>query len=151
MLETSFNLPEGCDELEAWFSCTHADGYTHWDSDSGKNHWLRFSLHDVVIETAVVKSPTTKDSAKDAFTCAFATTAKVDAVEVRWRATNIPTLPRVRTPLHASSTPKGLKRWTPAEGTIAVPKGATIAYDVVYRIGDRDFTDDNQGRWYIAE
>jgi hypothetical protein len=32
-----------------------------------------------------------------------------------------------------------------------VPVGAVVAYDLVYYVGDRKFTDDNQGRWYLSE
>lgn len=150
MLTTIFEIPEGCDELEVWFSCTHPDGYTHWDSDHGKNHWLRFGLADLSLKTARVKSAK-KNAAQDTLEFEFATKAKVQAVEVRWRITSIPDFPRQITPLVAAAEKPAGKTWTSPEGGIPVPKGATIAFDVVYRVEDREFTDDNQGRWYIAD
>jgi Family of unknown function (DUF6209) len=150
MLTTTFNIPEGADELEVWFSCTHDDGQTHWDSDHGKNHWLRFGLADLALKTAKVKPAKKKTVAQDALEFEFTTKPKVEAVEVRWRVTSIPAFPRQISRLVATSTAAG-KTWTAPEGGIPVPKGATIAFDVVYHVGDRAFTDDNQGRWYIAD
>jgi hypothetical protein len=34
---------------------------------------------------------------------------------------------------------------------LAVPKDAAVVFDLVYRVGGREFTDDNQGRWYLAD
>ncbi|MBK7003097.1 MAG: hypothetical protein IPH35_25215 [Rhodoferax sp.] len=45
----------------------------------------------------------------------------------------------------------GGKTWSTPAGGIPVPKGATVAFDVVYCVDGRVFTDDNQGRWYIAD
>ena len=151
MLTSTFTIPEGCDELEVWFSCTHDDGETHWDSDFGKNHWLRFGLADLAIKTAKVKAPKKKAAAQDALDFEFATKAKVEDVKVRWRITSNPAFPRQVTPLVvANETPAG-KTWTSPEGGIPIPKGATIAFDVVYRVDGHTYTDDNQGRWYIAD
>lgn len=150
MLTTTFDIPEGCDELEVWFSCTHDDGQTHWDSDHGKNHWLRFGLADLALKSAKVKAAKKKTAAQDALEFEFATKAEVASVNVRWRLTNRPQAPRVVTPLVSASTATG-KTWSAPEGGIPVPKGAVVAFDVVYRIDGRDFTDDNQGRWYIAD
>jgi hypothetical protein len=151
MLSTTFEIPKGCDELEVWFSCTHDDGETHWDSDFGKNHWLRFGLADLALKTAKVKPAKKKNIAQDALEFEFATKPKVEAVNVRWRVTSNPAIPRQITALvPTASTPDG-KTWSSPAGGIPIPKGATVAFDVVYRVGDRAFTDDNQGRWYIAD
>ena len=151
MLTTTFDIPEGCDELEVWFSCTHDDGQTHWDSDMGKNHWLRFGLSDLALKSAKVKAAKKKTAAQDALEFEFTTKAKVESVNVRWRLTNRPQAPRVVTPLVCASAAATGKTWSAPEGGIPVPKGAVIAFDVVYRVDGRDFTDDNQGRWYIAD
>lgn len=151
MLSTTFDIPEDCDELEIWFSCTHVDGHTEWDSNFGKNFWLRFGLADLHIQSAVVSAARDPLAAKDTFTLACRTKANVEAMNVRWRVTNAPTLPRVTTPLVISSTTQAGRIWSSPEGSIPVPKGATVAFDLVYKVGGRDFTDDNQGRWYIAD
>lgn len=148
MLETSFTLPAGCDELEVWFSCTHEDGVTHWDSDFGKNHWLRFGLKDITVEAAVVRD---ESDAQDAFESAFTTGGAVDSLAIRWRVTNIAGIPRAVTQLTAALLSDGRKRWIPEGGFLLVPKDATIAFDLVYTVGGREHTDDNQGRWYVAD
>ena len=151
MLSTTFNIPAGCDELEVWFSCTHDDGQTHWDSDLGKNFWLRFGLADLVLKTAKIKTAKKKTSAQDSLEFEFATKAKVESVNVRWRLTNYPHTPRVVSALVCDASTATGKTWTSPEGGIPVPKGGVVAFDVVYRVEGRDFTDDNQGRWYIAD
>lgn len=151
MLTTTFTIPEGCDELEVWFSCTHDDGKTHWDSDHGKNHWLRFGLADIAIDTAKVKTKKAKTSVNDTLEFALNTAEKIDSVEVRWRMTNHPGVPRKVTPLVPGATKGSRRQWTSPGDGIPVAKGAVIAYDIVYRVQDRTHTDDNQGRWYIAD
>ncbi|BCU76800.1 DUF6209 family protein [Luteolibacter sp. LG18] len=150
MLETKFELPAGTDELEAWFSCTHDDGYTHWDSENNQNHWLRFSLHDVTEVKAVVKAPDQQNPAQSKVDFDVTTIPQVTSVTARHRLPAFQERPRVETPLVSADGPDG-KRWVaPPEG-IPVPVGAAVAFDLVYTIGDRKFTDDNQGRWYLAD
>lgn len=151
MLTATFDIPEGCDELEVWFSCTHGDGHTHWDSDLGKNHWLRFGLADLSLKTAKVKPAKDRGAAEDLLEFECGTKAKVESVEVRWRVTSNPAFPRMITPLVATASGPAGKTWTASGGGIPVPKGATVAFDVVYRVEGRVYTDDNQGRWYIAD
>lgn len=151
MLTSTFDIPVGCDALEVWFSCTHEDGQTHWDSDHGKNHWLRFGLADLALKSAKVKPAKKKTDAQDTLAFEFSTKPKVESVEVRWRLTNSPKTPRVTTQLVCTAdTPAG-KTWTAPDGGIPVPKGAVVAFDVVYHVESRPYTDDNQGRWYIAD
>lgn len=148
MVSTTFTIPEGCDELEIWFCCTHPDGQTHWDSDFGKNFWLRFGLADLSIETAHVK---VGSAAQDGLHFQLTARAAVDSLQVRWWLTNVPSFPRQTTPLSVSSTSGNRRSWSTPPSGIPVPKGATVAFDFVYRVGGRDFTDDNQGRWYVAD
>jgi len=150
MLTTTFEIPEGCDELETWFSCTHEDGHTHWDSDSGKNHWLRFGLADLSLKIAVVK-PGDATSSHDTFEVKIIAKPKVESVEIRWRITSNSAFPRQITPLAAAAVTPAGKTWVTPDGGFPVPKGATIAFDIVYRVGGHVYTDDNQGRWYIAD
>ncbi|WP_146851625.1 DUF6209 family protein [Brevifollis gellanilyticus] len=150
MLTATFDIPEGCDALELWFSCTHDDGQTHWDSDLGKNHWLRFGLADLKLKTAKVK-PAKKTEAQDTLAFEVSTKPKIESVEVRWHLTNSPKTPRIITPLVCTGdTPAG-KTWTAPDGGIPVPKGAVVAFDIVYNVDSRPYTDDNQGRWHIAD
>lgn len=149
MLTSTFDIPEGTDELEVWFCCTHPDGETHWDTDFGKNHWLRFSLADLSIKSAKVTSASTP--AHDKFVLEIASNPKIESAEVRWRVTSNPSFPRQVTPLVVTAATRGEKAWAAPEGAIPVPKGATIAFDIVYRVGGKPYTDDNQGRWYIAD
>jgi Family of unknown function (DUF6209) len=150
MLTTTFDIPEGCDELEVWFSCTHPSGESHWDSDYGKNHWLRFGLADIAIEAARVVPPPAGSQAQDRLTFKLSSSPSVDAVSVRWRLTATPSFPRQTTELVAGGLAAGRRTWE-APGGVPVPHRATVAFDVVYRVRDREFTDDNQGRWYIAD
>jgi hypothetical protein len=151
MLSTQLQIPDGCDELEAWFSCTHEGGETHWDSDHGKNHWLRFGLADLRLHSAEVIADSDAQAAQDRFKVALTAKACVEAINLRWRITNVPNSPRAITPLErlASST-TGTDWATPAEG-LAVPAGSVVAFDLVYTVKGRRYTDDNQGRWYIAD
>jgi hypothetical protein len=150
MLTATFDIPAGCDALEAWFSCIH-DGQTRWDSDHGRNHWLRFGLADVSIQGARVIPAKDLANPQDTLDFELGTSPKVDSVTVRWRSTNLPGASRVETPLVcAAATPDG-KIWTAPAGGIPAPRGAVVAFDVVYRVGGRSYTDDNQGRWYIAD
>ena len=151
MLGTTFDIPEGTDELEVWFSCTHDGGATHWDSDFGKNHWLRFVLADLTIKSVKVKPAKTKAAAQDVLEVDLVTKAKIDSVSLRWRITSQQGSPRQVTPLVVSSLTGAGKNWAAPFDGIPVPKGATVAYDVVYTVEGRTFTDDNQGRWYIAD
>lgn len=151
MLTSTFDLPAGCEDLEIWFSCTHDNGETHWDSDHGKNHWLRFGLADLSLKKAKIKTTKKKTAAEDDLEFEIGTKPAVESVNVRWRLTNSPQTPRqVSSLVCATETPAG-KTWTAPEGGIPVPKGAVVAFDVVYQVQGRTHTDDNQGRWYIAD
>lgn len=149
MLEAAFDLPPHCNELEVWFSCKHPDGRVDWDSDFGKNHWLRFALHDLELGRAAVVG--SRGAALDHLDLDVTSVRDVDAIDVRWRATSVPGSGRSRASLRCVSTVAGRKRWQPDPSGILVPHGATLAFDLVYRVGPREFTDDNQGRWYIAD
>ncbi|MFD0892868.1 hypothetical protein KBB96_15710 [Luteolibacter ambystomatis] len=152
MLETKFELPVGTDEIEAWFSCAHDDGQTHWDSDDNKNHWLRFALHDIIEVKATVKEPDKANPAQSKLELDIVTIPQVTAVTARHTLPSFPDRPRVEMQLVPIDGAKdGNKRWgAPPEG-IPVPVAAAVAFDLVYTVGDRKFTDDNQGRWYLAD
>lgn len=146
MLTAPLTIPSDCDAIEAWFSCSHPDGETHWDSDHGKNHWLRFGLADLTIKSATVAAAK-KNAVQDTFKVEVTTKPCIESVDIRWRQTKSPQAPRIKTPLKANTDGS----WsTPKEG-IPVAKNSVIAFDIIYTVAGRTFTDDNQGRWYIAD
>ncbi|MBK1790165.1 hypothetical protein [Persicirhabdus sediminis] len=149
MLETTFSIPEGCEEIEAWFSCEHPDGDTHWDSNLDKNFRLRFGLHDLTIEKAIVVS--TKKSPCDWLDIAVDTSSAVDTLSIRWHSPSHPAEPRHQTALSQTTQTKDKKSWSLPDKQIVIPKGATLAFDLIYTVDGNKFTDDNQGRWYIAD
>lgn len=152
MLETIFDIPFGTEELEVWFSCTHPDGHTDWDSAFGKNYWLRFPLRDLEIRRAQIVSFHNGTAAQDSFHVEITASAAVDCVEIRWRATNMPGATRYISSLACvSESTAGRKVWSSPEGGFPVPRNPTIAFDIVYRIAGRIFTDDNEGQWYLAD
>jgi hypothetical protein len=151
MLETTFTIPSGCDELEVWFSHTQANGQTFWDSETGQNYWLRFPLHDIEIKEAKVRTAGGKTAGQDLLAVEISSVACIDRVDLRWRFANHPSFPRSEISL-TSVQPKDLqKSWiTPKDG-ISIPKKATVVFDLIYYVSGHKFTDDNQGRWYIAD
>jgi hypothetical protein len=150
MLNTTFTLPEGCDELEVWFSCTQETGETHWDSDYGQNHWLRFGLSDLALDSAKIVPSKTKKSPQDSFEITLTTHPRVEDVKVRWRLTTSSAFPRQISPLVVRGESADRRTWSAPSGGIPVPTGATLAFDLVYTVAGRPHTDDNQGRWYLA-
>ena len=149
MLETVFTIPNGCQELEAWFSCTHDDGTVHWDSKMGRNYWLRFPLKDLEIRRAANVKKT--GTGHDALELEIGSAAATERVDVRWRFTHPAGVPRKTTTLVAHSDREGRKIWNTPPGGIPIAEGATVVFDVVYTIGGHQFTDDNQGNWYLVE
>lgn len=148
MIVATFEITAGTEELEVWFSCVHADGTTHWDSNDGTNFRLRFALHDIAdIEADIVRRA---DSAQDALALTVTSVPDVDEVDVRSRIASAPAGARRITPLVLSATTATIKTWTTPPGGIPVASGASVAFDIDYRVGDRSFTDDNQGSWYVA-
>jgi hypothetical protein len=164
MLETEFTIPDGCDEIEAWFSCRRPDGHVDWDSEFGHNYWMRFPLHDLRIDGATVRS-SDRMAAFDTLDVAVTSVAKVDSIRVRYRPTSTPPVgpgsgpggaptaiaTRHSAPLQCIAFEGTQKRWAPASGGIHLPHGATIAFDLVYIVGAHEHTDDNQGSWYVAD
>lgn len=149
MLESSFPLSTGCEEIEAWFSCTYPDGSTHWDSAHGNNYHLRFPLHDLHIEEARVL-PRAQDSSHDAFNLKVTGVAAVESMRVRWRIPKVSRDLRQETPLVATASTAAGRLWK-LSTEILVPHGAAVVFDLVYGVRQREYTDDNQGRWYVAD
>jgi hypothetical protein len=75
----------------------------------------------------------------------------VESMVVRWRMANLTKEQRRQSPLTSSAQDGSLKQWSMTGGGVMVPRNATIVFDLVYYVGGRKFTDDNQGQWYIAD
>jgi len=148
MLESTFPIPPGCDELEVWFSHKNHEGNIVWDSEFGQNYWLRFSLHDLDIKKAKIQAG---NSAADRLEVEVESVPCVERIDLRWRQANVPSFPRQTASLAGVQTPGKSKVWSAAAEGIAIPKKATVLFDLVYYVGGRKFTDDNQGNWYIAD
>jgi hypothetical protein len=151
MLESTFTIPSGCDELEVWFSHTRADGQTVWDSEYGQNYWLRFPLHDIEIKKAKVQVAKGKTASQDSLSVEITSLACVERVDLRWRFANLPSHSRSEISLPAVQSTGPQKLWATPKGGIPVPKQATVVFDLVYYVHGHKFTDDNQGHWYIAD
>jgi len=146
MLDTTFDLPADCEELEVWFCVPQPGGAPSWDSNDGKNFWLRFALHDLQVSRAKVAQ--VAGQPQDSLDLEVGSVPEVDAITVRWRLPSATDEPRRETALAATASAP--KKWTPPT-PILVPQAATVVFDLVYYVGGRKFTDDNQGRWYLAD
>jgi hypothetical protein len=149
MLETTFRLPSGCDEIEAWFSTADPDGKVLWDSAFGRNYHLRFPAHDLAIERARTRA-TGQNPASDLLEITLSAVGAIDAVRVRWRVPKVSGNLRRENRLEPGERTGGRTRWTLAT-PVSVPSGAPVVFDLVYTVGGCEYTDDNEGRWYVAD
>jgi hypothetical protein len=148
MLEVQFPLPDGCEELECWFSYVDNAGETHWDSAMGANFWLRFPAHDLDLQRAeLIARP---DEALDQLELELESVPVVDTIELRWRYTQLAAHPRQQRALVPSTLTTGRKRWGTPGGGIPVASDTPIIFDLVYTVGGHQFTDDNEGTWYLV-
>jgi hypothetical protein len=150
MCEGWFNIPPGCEELEIWFS-TCRDGRTFWDTEFGKNYWMRFTLHDLDIKKAKRRAFRGKGSSQDALDCLVESVPGVQRMTLRLTLTNPTGHPRTETEMAVVPKEGAAKLWSTPVSGIPIPKGATAAFDLVYYVEGRKQTDDNQGRWYVAD
>ena len=142
MLQAGFDLPEGCRELECWFSYVDDNGESRWDSEMGANYWLRFPIFDLPsIEPAVIAR---LDKPLDLFRLEVQAVPEVSAVNVRWRYTNAINTERFERQL----TRVGGK-WNLGDGA-EVASNTPLAFDLVYFVNNHKYTDDNQGTWYVV-
>lgn len=148
MLGVEFPLPTGCQELELWFSYTDATGQVFWDSAHGANFWLRFPTHDLTVARAEVLP--SADASAGQLVVEVQSVPEVDAIELRWRLTQFPTVARQRAALLAVAAADGAKTWSTPAGGLSVPPGAVVAFDLVYYVNSHKFTDDNQGTWFLT-
>ena len=149
MCKANFNIPEGCEELECWFQYIDACGNRYWDSNQGRNYWLRFPTHDLLMISASVDSSSNK--AADTLQMEVTSVSQVGSMEVRWRAMKFGPGTRQISPLSAaSSNEPGRTLWSPSD-PIEVPQRSPVAFDIVYTVEGRSYTDDNEGNWYVVD
>jgi hypothetical protein len=145
MIETEFPLPAGCEELECWFSYEDTSGQTHWDSAMGANFRLRFPTHDLrLLRGEVIKAHGT---GIDRLEIELESVPAVETVGLRYRLTQPSGYPGRECALVSSADHRS---WTTPAGGTPVPANATIVFDLVYTIGGRRFSDDNEGTWFLA-
>jgi len=147
MLELDCPLPQGCDEIECWFSYTDGHGKVHWDSAMGSNYWLRFSSHDLHIRKAEL-SPD-PGGALDVFHLEVDSVPAVDAITARWRYANAINDLRQECPLEATIVAER-KHWALPGNGVPVAWDTPLAFDLVYKVGGHKHTDDNEGTWYVV-
>ena len=147
MLETEFPIPDNCEELECWFSYT-ANGVTRWDSEMGSNYWVRFPTHDFDIHRCELR--TVPNAALGQLELEIESISDVEAIDIRWRYTQLAGQSRQQRALQSMTLESGRKQWSRTGGGIPVASGTTIAFDLVYAIRGHSFTDDNDGTWYVV-
>jgi hypothetical protein len=149
VMKGEFSLEERCEELEVWFSHTNAAGQQLWDSRMGQNYWLRFPTHDLKLRRAALAAD--PGGSVDRLHVEVESVPIVEAIELRWRLTHPSGSPRKSFVLSAAAEPHGGKLWTAAPDGVPIPVGATLVFDLVYTVGGRTFTDDNEGTWYLPD
>jgi len=148
MYEIEFPLPYGCSEIECWFSYVDNRGVTRWDSEMGQNYWMRFPTRDLDIRTAeLVDLP--RDPLNQ-FKLEVDSVPEVEGIIIRWRYTAFPAEPRRQQALTSSPADGARKIWTPGGGALGVASRTPIAFDLIYTVGAHQFTDDNEGTWYVV-
>jgi hypothetical protein len=147
MLEIECPLREGTDELECWFSYVDNRGQTRWDSNNCTNFWVRFPAHDLTVRAAeMIARPT---QAFDWFKLEVESVPAVETVVVRWRYTNAINDARHKCSLVASPLGEG-KLWMLPDDGANVASNTPVAFDLVYTVTGHEYTDDNEGTWYIV-
>ncbi|MFT4115029.1 DUF6209 family protein [Silvibacterium sp.] len=146
MLEAEIPIPPGATAFEFWFSYQDAHGEIRYDSEMGKNFFLRFASLDLKIESA---SQATRGEG-GVFTLSVLSLPEVEDITVRWRLTALPQVARQKTALISNSISGDRKRWTLPAGSLLMDAKSPIAFDLVYSVGGHSFTDDNEGTWYVV-
>lgn len=139
MLVASFEVPEDCSELAFWF-----EYQDQWDSNFGQNYHVRFPSIDIEVEQAVVTSD--PQTPYGGFGVEVTAVPEITAIVCRYRILNDPALRDQRQTVALQRSGNG---WSISG--VAVPYQATVAFDLVYTVSGRTFTDDNSGRYFIAK
>jgi hypothetical protein len=147
MLHGQFHILAHCEEVVAWFSYQDRTGRTRWDSDYGANYRFRLVSEDLKFLNSEVESGDAVDQLKVQLAAAPA----IEWVIVRYRIVNDLTKSTQEYLVELSPTNQrdsdGGRLWSLA---IPLPRGAVVAYDVLYFVSGRRFKDDNSGRYFVA-
>jgi hypothetical protein len=147
MLHGQCHIPAQSEELVAWFSYQDRTGRTRWDSDYGANYRFRFVSEDLKFLNADVAPGDAVDQLQVQLTAAPA----VERVIVRYRIVNDLTKPTQEHLVELSPANQldagGGHLWSLA---MPLPRGAVVAYDVLYFVRARKFKDDNSGRYFVV-
>jgi hypothetical protein len=145
-----FDIPTDAEEVIVWFSVRMPDGSIQWDSAYGANFHFRFTSRDL----AVLRTTVTNDQQipYSRFAVEVAADPAITSITARYRVVNDRTGDSRRSEVPLSPTgaadEQGRKIWSVSG--IAVPHRAVVAFDLVYVAGGHRFTDDNEGRYFLA-
>src|SRR5262249_52453504 len=136
--------------ITLWFTCTALDGRTWYDSNFGANYVFRFKRDDLELVASEIHPRA--GAATDFFHCTVAADSALERIVARYRIVN--------TPVQSAETEVALARTgrTDEEGRrvlwetpdVPVPRGAVIAFDLVYFVEGNRFKDDNRGFYFLA-
>jgi hypothetical protein len=147
MLHGHFHILAHCDEVVAWFSYQDRTGRTRWDSDYGANYRFRFVSEELEFLVSAIELGDAVEQLK----VTLAADPEIERVIVRYRIVNDRTKPTHEYLVELSPANQrhsdGRSIWTLAT---PLPRGAVVAYDVLYFVGGRKFKDDNSGRYFVA-
>jgi len=142
-------IPGDADWVSVWFSYKGAGGRVYHDSNFGKNFRLRFYRDELeVLQTDVIDDP---GQTQARFVCRVAASSCVQRLIARYRVVNRqPVAPDTSVDLRRTGEldDHGHSIWETHD--VLVPKGAVVAYDLVYFADDRAFKNDNQGNYFLA-
>jgi hypothetical protein len=152
MLSGMVHLDPHSSSFVLWFSLSVPSGcgftQTFWDSDYGANYTFRFPSRDITtVDADIITSPPTPYAG---FQVVLNAVPAVTAISVRYRVLNS-TTPNERSTValsHNGAAKNGHIPWF--VGGIAVRIGAVIAFDIVYQVNGRSYTDDNQNRFFLV-
>jgi hypothetical protein len=149
MLHAPIPMPAGTERLECWFTYDEWNGHRHYDSNFGRNFQLRFPLHDIIsIKAQLVPSNGSRRISVDVDSI-----TEVQRMRIRWRITNTGAKRPERIQTELDGTIKGDRsQWKVPDNLaeVVLDSGSTIAFDIVYTVDGIEYTDDNEGAWYIA-
>jgi hypothetical protein len=146
---TSPSMSEG---IECNFQYASKIGIILLDNNDGANYLIRFPTKDVKEIDAIIVNDTALNSIDgaeervDRLLLRLTTVAEVDSIIMRWSQLK-PVSERKAEELIFSDA-QGEKIWVTREGGIEVSSSADVVFDLVYKIGGRFFTDDNEGNFY---
>jgi hypothetical protein len=149
MLHGEFAIPPDAEWIMTWFTFIDVYGETHFDSRFGANYLFRFIEEDLTLRDAAVVKGSTVGSI---FRCTVSCSSGVDEVVIRYRAVNYDpdANPQSVEMVRDGTDERDATRMVWVYGNINVPSAAVIAFDLMFRVGDRWFKEDNQGMFFVV-